>query len=84
MKTRDYITSYTLSKLPQSMRQKYDEFMREGTLAVMEGTVLDMMEVYDDLDAFIEQSRYDVRIPTMQRTLWSGGPEKTASTALKR
>ena len=52
---------YTLSKLPQSMRQKYDEFMREGTLAVMEGTVLDMMEVYDDLDAFIEQSRYDVR-----------------------
>ncbi|WP_423741457.1 terminase TerL endonuclease subunit [Faecalibacterium sp. 7] len=51
----------TLSKLPQSMRQKYDEFMREGTLAVMEGTVLDMMEVYDDLDAFIEQSRYDVR-----------------------
>lgn len=61
VKTRDYITSYTLSKLPQSMRQKYDEFMREGTLAVMEGTVLDMMEVYDDLDAFIEQSRYDVR-----------------------
>lgn len=52
---------YTLSKLPQSMRQKYDEFMREGTLAVMEGTVLDMMEVYDDHDAFIEQSRYDVR-----------------------
>lgn len=61
VKTRDYITSYTLSKLPQSMRQKYDEFMREGTLAVMEGTVLDMMEVYDDLDTFIEQSRYDVR-----------------------
>ena len=43
------------------MRQKYDEFMREGTLAVMEGTVLDMMEAYDDHDAFIEQSRYDVR-----------------------
>lgn len=43
------------------MRQKYDEFMREGTRAVMEGTVLDMMEVYDDLDAFIKQSRYDVR-----------------------
>ena len=61
VKTRDYITSYTLSKLPQAMRQKYDEFMREGTLAVMEGTVLDMMEVYDDLDAFIENSGYDVR-----------------------
>ena len=43
------------------MRQKYDEFMREGTLVIMEGTVLDMMEVYDDLDAFIENSRYDVR-----------------------
>ena len=43
------------------MRQKYDEFMREGTLAVMEGTVLDMMEVYDDLDRFIENSGYDVR-----------------------
>ena len=43
------------------MRQKYDEFMREGTLVIMEGTVLDMMEVYDDLDAFIENSGYDVR-----------------------
>ena len=61
VKTRDYITSYTLSKLPIAMRQKYDEFMREGTLAVMEGTVLDMMEVYDDLEHFIENSGYDVR-----------------------
>ena len=61
VKTRDYITSYTLSKLPMAMRQKYDEFMREGTLVVMEGTVLDMMEVYDDLDSFIENVGYDVR-----------------------
>ena len=44
-----------------AMRQKYDEFMREGTLVVMEGTVLDMMEVYDDLDSFIENVGYDVR-----------------------
>lgn len=58
VKTRDYITSYTLSKLPMAMRQKYDEFMREGTLVVMEGTVLDMMEVYDDLDGFIENVGY--------------------------
>ena len=61
VKTRDYITSYTLSQLPLAMRQKYEEFMNEDTLQVFDGTVLDMMQVYDDLDAYILQSEYDVR-----------------------
>lgn len=61
IKTRSYITSLTLMKLPGAMRQKYDEFIREGSLHVLEGTVLDMMEVYDDLDNFIQESEYDVR-----------------------
>lgn len=61
IKTRSYITSLTLHKLPGAMRQKYDEFIAEGSLHVMEGTVLDMMEVYDDLDQFILEARFDVR-----------------------
>jgi phage terminase large subunit-like protein len=61
VKTRSYITSLTLSKLPGAMRAKYDEFIEEGSLHVLEGTILDMMEVYDDLDRFIQQSEYDVR-----------------------
>ncbi|MCD7958349.1 MAG: terminase large subunit [Ruminococcus sp.] len=61
VKTRNYITSVTLSKLPTAMRSKYDSFMREGSLIVLEGTVLDMMEVYDDLDHHIAECRYDVR-----------------------
>lgn len=61
VKTRSYITSMTLMKLPPAKRQKYDEFIQEGSLHIMEGTVLDMMEVYDDLDSFIEKSEYDVR-----------------------
>lgn len=61
VKTRSYITSLTLMKLPGAMRHKYDEFINEGSLHVLEGTVLDMMEVYEDLDSFIEASRYDVR-----------------------
>lgn len=61
IKTRNYITSHTLSKLPLAMRNKYEEFMREGSLIVMEGTVLDMMEVYEDLDDYIAASDYDVR-----------------------
>jgi phage terminase large subunit-like protein len=61
VKTRSYITSLTLMKLPGAMRHKYDEFINEGSLHVLEGTVLDMMEVYDDLDKFIEESEYDVR-----------------------
>lgn len=61
VKTRSYITSLTLMKLPGAMRHKYDEFIREGSLHVLEGTILDMMEVYDDLDQFIEEQRYDVR-----------------------
>jgi len=61
VKTRSYITGLTLKKLPGAMRLKYDEFLKEGSLQVMEsGTVLDMMEVYDDLDAHIEKSQYDV------------------------
>ena len=61
VKTRNYITSFTLHKLPLALRSKYDQFMAEGSLIVMEGTVLDMMEVYDDLDDFIVQAEYDVR-----------------------
>ena len=61
IKTRDYITSLTLMKLPGAMRQKYEEFISEGSLIVMDGTVLDMMSVYDDLDSFIIDSDYDVR-----------------------
>jgi phage terminase large subunit-like protein len=61
VKTRCYISSSTLMKLPGAMRIKYDEFLEEGSLQVLDGTVLDMMEVYDDLDAFIEKSEYDVR-----------------------
>ena len=61
VKTRSYITSLTLMKLPGAMRAKYEEFINEGSLHVLEGSVLDMMEVYDDLDAFIETSKYDVR-----------------------
>lgn len=61
IKTRSYITSLTLMKLPGAMRQKYDEFILEGSLHVLDGTVLDMMEVYDDLDGFIIHNEYDVR-----------------------
>lgn len=61
IKTRNYISSITLMKLPGAMRQKYDEFLAEGSLMVLEGTVLDMMEVYDDLDKFIIDNEYDVR-----------------------
>lgn len=61
IKTRSYITSLTLMKLPGAMRAKYEEFISEGSLHIMEGTVLDMMEVYDDLDQFIQTSEYDVR-----------------------
>ena len=61
IKTRNYITELTLSKLPSAMRAKYDEFMREGSLIVMPGTVLDMLQVYDDLDDHIAQHEYDVR-----------------------
>ena len=61
VKTRSYITSLTLTKLPGNMRILYDKFINEGSLHVLEGTVLDMMEVYDDLDQFIQESQYDVR-----------------------
>ena len=61
IKTRNYITSLTLSRLPAAMRVKYDEFMREGSLIVLDGTVLDMTQVYEDLDAHIIERGYDVR-----------------------
>ena len=61
IKTRNYISELTLMKLPSAMRQKYDEFIQEGSLIVLDGTILDMMEVYEDLDNFIMQSEYDVR-----------------------
>ena len=61
VKTRCYITSLTLKKLPGAMRIKYDQFIREGSLIVLEGTVLDMMEVYEDLDKHIMDVGYDIR-----------------------
>ena len=61
IKTRNYITEKTLMKLPSAMRAKYDQFMNEGSLIVMPGTVLDMMQVYDDLDNHIVECGYDVR-----------------------
>lgn len=61
IKTRSYITSMTLMKLPGAMRVKYEEFIKEGSLIVLDGTVLDMSEVYDDLDEHIERTGYDVR-----------------------
>ena len=61
VKTRNYISEFTLSKLTAALREKYTQFMNEGTLVVMPGTVLDIMDVYDDLDAFIEGNQYDVR-----------------------
>ena len=60
VKTRCYISSLTLMKLPAAMRQKYDQFIDEGSLQVLDGNILDMMTVYDDLERFVDQSRYDV------------------------
>lgn len=61
VKTRNYITELTLMKLPSALRAKYDQFIAEGTLIVMPGTVLEMMDVYDDLDKHIIECGYDVR-----------------------
>ena len=61
VKTRNYISSSTLMKLPAAIRIKYDQFMKEGSLIVLEGIVLDMMEVYDELDSHINDRGYDVR-----------------------
>lgn len=61
VKTRNYISSLTLMKLPGAMRLKYDQFMDEGSLLVLDGTVLDMMQVYEDLDDHIIKLGYDVR-----------------------
>lgn len=61
VKVRSYITSLTLMNLPGAVRQKYDEFIAEGSLHVLEGTILDMMDVYDDLDEHIQSCEYDVR-----------------------
>ena len=61
VKVRSYITSYTLNNLPRAMREKYDDFIKEGSLIIMEGTVLSMMEVYEDLDDHINHMDYDVR-----------------------
>lgn len=61
VKTRNYISSRTLSKLQPNMRLKYNEFMDEGSLIVLEGTVLDMIQVYEDLDSHISERGYDVR-----------------------
>ena len=61
VKTRNYISEYTLTKLPTAARNKYEEFIKEGSLHVMEGTVLDLEVIYDDLDQYIIDSEYDVR-----------------------
>ena len=61
IKTRNYITSTTLAKLPLAMRLKYEDFIKEGSLIILEGTILDMMEVYEDLDNHISEYNYDVR-----------------------
>lgn len=61
IKTRSYITSLTLSRLPGAMRHKYEEFLTEGSLHVLEGTILDIEEVYDDLEQYIETEKFDVR-----------------------
>ncbi|ADD80905.1 terminase large subunit [Rhodococcus phage ReqiPepy6] len=61
IKTRSYITELTLMKLPGALRHKYDEFVAEGSLHVMPGTILEMMDVYDDLDNHIQDCEYDVR-----------------------
>ena len=61
VKTRNYISSLTLEQLPLAMREKYNSFMEEGSLIVLDGTILDMMDVYEDLDNYIQKSEYDVR-----------------------
>ena len=61
IKTRNYISDFTLHKLPGAMRQKYEEFIKEGSLVIMDGTILDMMEVYEELENYITQTGYDIR-----------------------
>jgi phage terminase large subunit-like protein len=61
VKVRSYITSNTLMKLPGAMRHKYEDFIKEGSLIVLDGTVLDLNEVYEDLDSHIQEAQYDVR-----------------------
>ena len=61
VKTRNYISSTTMAKLPNAMRHKYEQFMNEGSLIVLEGVTLEMTDVYDDLDRYIEECEYDVR-----------------------
>ena len=61
VKTRNYISDFTLHKLPGAMRQKYEDFIKEGSLVIMDGTILDMMEVYEELENYITQTGYDVR-----------------------
>lgn len=61
IKTRNYITDFTYHKLPSAMRTKYDEFIDEGSLIIMDGTILDINDVYEDLDNYITQTGYDVR-----------------------
>ena len=61
IKTRSYITELTLSKLPGAMRQEYNKFLKEKSLVIMDGTVLDMFEVFDDIDQYIRDNEYDVR-----------------------
>ncbi len=61
IKTRSYITTLSYSRLPRALKAKYDEFIAEGSLIVMEGTILDLMNVFDDLDEYITKNEYDVR-----------------------
>jgi len=87
VKTRNYISSLTFDRLPAAMHIKYEEFIAENSLSVMDGTVLDMMAVFDDLDAFIADAEYDVRCvgyDTMQRNSSHAGKVKTGHLELKR
>ena len=61
IKTRNYISSKTLDKLPTALRNKYQEFMDEGSLIVLNGVILDLMQVYDELDSYIEKMEFDIR-----------------------
>ena len=76
IKTRNYITELTLNKLPSAMRNKYDDFIKEGSLIIMPGNILDMMEVYEDLDNHIAETGYDVRCFGWERENGPYGIEK--------
>jgi phage terminase large subunit-like protein len=88
VKTRSYITQRTFDSLPSAMRFKYEQFLDEGSLIIMDANVLDMIDVFDDLDAHIIAMEYDVRTlgfdPTTPRSSSTAGSKKTVPTILRR